>query len=62
MIEAKLTANRRFELEFYVDGYAFPNLDTGRDGNALGCEIELDLQDYAWTSTPPTRCSSTRST
>lgn len=43
MIDAKLTA-KQFELEIYVDGYAFPNFDTGRDGNALACEIELDLQ------------------
>ncbi|MGO9753261.1 MAG: hypothetical protein ACLP22_17485 [Solirubrobacteraceae bacterium] len=43
MIEAKLTASH-FELELYVEGYEFPNFDTGRDGNALACEIELDLQ------------------
>ena len=43
MIEAKLTAND-FELELYVDDYEFPDFDTGRDGNALTCEIELDLQ------------------
>lgn len=43
VIEAKLTANH-FELELYVEGYEFPNFDTGRDGNALACEIELDLQ------------------
>jgi hypothetical protein len=43
VIEAKLTANN-FELELYVDGSEFPNFDTGRDGNALACEIELDLQ------------------
>ena len=43
MIEAKLPANH-FELELYVDDYEFPDFDTGRDGNALTCEIELDLQ------------------
>lgn len=43
MIEAKLTANH-FELELHVDDYEFPDFDTGRDGNALTCEIELDLQ------------------
>ena len=43
MIEAKLSANH-FELELYVDGYEFPDFDAGRDGNALTCEIELDLQ------------------
>ncbi len=43
MIEAKLSANH-FELELYLDGYEFPDFDAGRDGNALTCEIELDLQ------------------
>ncbi len=43
VIDAKLTANH-FELELYVEGYEFPNFDTGRDGNALAREIELDLQ------------------
>jgi hypothetical protein len=43
MIEVQLTANG-FQLELYVDGYEFPESDTGRDGNALACEIELDLQ------------------
>jgi hypothetical protein len=43
VIDAKLTA-KQFELEIYIDGYAFPNFDTGRDANALACEIELDLQ------------------
>jgi hypothetical protein len=43
MIEVQLTANG-FQLELYVDGYEFPEFDTGRDGNALACEIELDLQ------------------
>jgi hypothetical protein len=43
VIEAKLSANH-FELELYVDGYEFPDFDAGRDGNALTCEIELDLQ------------------
>jgi hypothetical protein len=43
MIEVKLTTSG-FELELYVDGYAFPELHTGRDANALACEIELDLQ------------------
>jgi hypothetical protein len=43
VIDVKLTASQ-FELELYVEGYAFPRFDTGRDGNALACEIELDLQ------------------
>jgi hypothetical protein len=43
MIEVQLTANG-FQLELYVDGYEFPEFDTGRDANALACEIELDLQ------------------
>jgi hypothetical protein len=43
VIEAKLTASH-FELELYVDSYEFPDFDTGRDGNALTCEIELDLR------------------
>jgi hypothetical protein len=43
MIEVQLTASD-FELELYVDGYEFPDFDTGRDGNALACEIELDLR------------------
>jgi hypothetical protein len=42
MIEVQLTASD-FQLELYVDGYEFPDFDTGRDGNALACEIELDL-------------------
>jgi hypothetical protein len=43
MIEVQLTASG-FQLELYVDGYEFPQFDTGREGNALACEIELDLQ------------------
>jgi hypothetical protein len=43
MIELQLTASD-FQLELYVDGYEFPDFDTGRDGNALACEIELDLR------------------
>jgi hypothetical protein len=43
MIEVQLTASD-FQLELYVDGYEFPDFDTGRDGNALACEIELDLR------------------
>ena len=43
VIEAKLSANH-FELELNVDGYEFPDFNTSRDGNALTCEIELDLQ------------------
>lgn len=54
VIDVKLTASQ-FELELYIDGYAFPQLDTGRDGNALACEIELDRQGQRLTSTPPTR-------
>jgi hypothetical protein len=42
MIELQLTASD-FQLELYVDGYEFPGFDTGRDANALACEIELDL-------------------
>jgi len=42
MIELQLTAND-LQLELYVDGYEFPDFDTGRDANALACEIELDL-------------------
>jgi hypothetical protein len=33
-----------FQLELYVDGYEFPQFDTGRDANTLACEIELDLR------------------
>ena len=43
MIDVKLTASD-FELELYVDGYEFPGFNTGRDANALTCEIELDLK------------------
>jgi hypothetical protein len=43
MIEVQLTASD-FQLELYVEGYEFPNFDTGRDANALTCEIELDLR------------------
>jgi hypothetical protein len=43
MIEVQLTASD-FQLELYVDGYEFPDFDTGPDGNALACEIELDLR------------------
>ena len=43
MIELQLTASD-FQLELYLDGYEFPDFDTGRDGNALACEIELDLR------------------
>ena len=43
MIEVQLTASD-FQLELYVDGYELPDLDTGRDANALACEIELDLR------------------
>lgn len=42
MIEVQLTASY-FQLELYVDGYEFPEFDTGWDGNTLVCEIELDL-------------------
>ncbi|MGH3025967.1 MAG: WapI family immunity protein, partial [Gaiellaceae bacterium] len=42
MIEAQL-ATSDLQLELYVDGYEFPDLDTGRDANLLACEIELDL-------------------
>ena len=42
MIELQLTASD-FQLELYIDGYEFPDFDTGRDANALACEIELDL-------------------
>lgn len=45
MIEAQLTASG-FQLELYVDGYEFPDFDTGRDANTLACEIELDLQRH----------------
>jgi hypothetical protein len=43
VIELQLTADD-FQLELYVDGYEFPDFDTGRDANALACEIELDLR------------------
>jgi hypothetical protein len=43
MIEVQLTASD-FQLELYVDGYELPDFDTGRDANALACEIELDLR------------------
>jgi len=43
MIDVKLTASD-FELELYVDGYEFPDFNTGRDANGLTCEIELDLK------------------
>jgi len=43
MIELQLTASG-VQLELYVDGYEFPDYCTGRDGNALACEIELDLR------------------
>jgi hypothetical protein len=43
MIELQITAND-LQLEFYVDGYEFPDFDTGRDANALACEIELDFR------------------
>jgi hypothetical protein len=43
VIEAQLTASD-FQLELYVDGYEFPEFDTGRDANTLACEIELDLR------------------
>jgi hypothetical protein len=43
MIEVQLTASD-FQLELYVDGYEFPEFDTGRDANTLACEIELDLR------------------
>ena len=43
MIEVQLTAGH-FQLELYVDGYEFPALETGRDANALACEIELDVR------------------
>lgn len=43
VIEAQLTASN-FQLELYVDGYEFPEFDTGRDANTLACEIELDLR------------------
>jgi hypothetical protein len=43
MIEVQLTASN-FQLELYVDGYEFPDLDAGRDANTLACEIELDLR------------------
>ncbi|MDQ6774683.1 MAG: hypothetical protein M3071_00340 [Actinomycetota bacterium] len=43
MIEVQLTVGD-FQLELYVDGYEFPDFDTGRDANTLACEIELDLR------------------
>ena len=43
MIEVQLTASD-FHLELYVEGYEFPEFDTGRDANTLACEIELDLR------------------
>ena len=43
MIEVQLTASD-FQLELYVDGYELPDFGTGRDANALACEIELDLR------------------
>jgi hypothetical protein len=42
MIDVQLTATG-FQLQLAVDGYEFPEFDTGRDGNALAGEIELDL-------------------
>jgi hypothetical protein len=43
MIELQLTTSD-FQLELYANGYEFPEFDTGRDANALACEIELDLR------------------
>lgn len=43
MIEVHLIASD-LQLELYVEGYEFPDLDTGRAGNTLACEIELDLR------------------
>jgi hypothetical protein len=43
MIEVELTASD-FQLELYVNGYEFPEFDTGRDANGLACELELDLR------------------
>ncbi len=43
MIEVQLTASD-FQLELYIDGYEFPQFDTGRDANTLAGETELDLQ------------------
>jgi hypothetical protein len=43
VIEVQLTASD-FQLELYVDGYEFPEFDTGRDANPLACEIEIDLR------------------
>lgn len=42
MIDVQLTASN-FQVELCVDGYEFPQFDTGRDANTLACEIELDL-------------------
>jgi hypothetical protein len=52
VIEAKLTASH-FELELYVDRYEFPDFNTGRESNALTCEIELDPSSCTNTSSSP---------
>jgi hypothetical protein len=36
-----------FELVLHVEGYEFPQFDTGWDGNALRCLIDLRLERYA---------------
>jgi hypothetical protein len=35
-----------FELVLHVEGYEFPHLDTGWDGNALCCLIDRRLERY----------------
>jgi hypothetical protein len=35
-----------FELVLHVEGYEFPRFDTGWDGNALCCQIDLRLERY----------------
>lgn len=35
-----------FELVLHVEGYEFPRFDTGWDGNALCCLIDLRLERY----------------
>jgi hypothetical protein len=35
-----------FELVLHVEGYEFPQFDTGWDGNALCCLIDLRLKRY----------------
>jgi hypothetical protein len=35
-----------FQLRLSVEGYAFPHFDTGRDGNALACQIVIEDTEH----------------